>query len=186
MGLADEQLEVAQRAVLGLDARVVGDVVAVVLARRRVERQQPEGGDAEVGEVVELLGQAREVTRAVAVRVEERADVKLVDDGVLVPERVAHRAPARPGSIGRRHVGTDASGRCARRSCAGSRAWTERASTGQLARLDCTCQVDRTAPAYAALPDRRMSVTARPLAWHRPAHPTAAQQCPPAPRLDRG
>jgi hypothetical protein len=33
MGFAHEDLEVAQGAVLGLDACVVGDVVAVVLAR---------------------------------------------------------------------------------------------------------------------------------------------------------
>jgi hypothetical protein len=41
--------------------------------------------------VVELLGEAREVADPVAVAVEERLDVRLVDDGVLVPERVLRR-----------------------------------------------------------------------------------------------
>ena len=44
----EELLEVVERAVVRVDVGVVGDVVAVVLERRRVERQQPDGGDAEV------------------------------------------------------------------------------------------------------------------------------------------
>ena len=86
--LADELAHVAQRAVVGVDAEVVGDVVAVVLERRRIERQHPDRRDAEVAQVVELLGQALEVADAVAVAVAEGADVDLVDDRVLVPERI--------------------------------------------------------------------------------------------------
>ena len=88
--LGDEPLEVVQRAVARMDVLVVGDVVAVVAQRRRVERQQPERVDAELLQVVELLGQAGEVADAVVVAVEEGADVRLVDDGVLVPERIGH------------------------------------------------------------------------------------------------
>ena len=57
--LAEEALDVAQRAVVGVDARVVGDVVAVVAQRRGIERQQPERRDAEVLQVVELLASGR-------------------------------------------------------------------------------------------------------------------------------
>ena len=53
--LLDEALDVRQRAVVGMDVAVVGDVVAVVAPRRRIERQQPDRGDAEFGDVVELL-----------------------------------------------------------------------------------------------------------------------------------
>ena len=73
----------------GLMLAVVGDVVAVVAAGRGIERQQPQRGDAEVLQVVELLGQAGEVADAVVVAVGERLDVKLIDDRVLVPELVA-------------------------------------------------------------------------------------------------
>ena len=66
-------LKSSQRAVVGMDVGVVGDVVAVVAQRRGIERQQPERGDAEVLQVVELLGQAAEVADAVAVAVVERA-----------------------------------------------------------------------------------------------------------------
>ena len=70
-----------------MDALVVGDVVAVVAQRRGVEGQEPERVDAEPLQVVELLGQAGKVADAVVVAVEEGADVHLVDDRVLVPER---------------------------------------------------------------------------------------------------
>jgi hypothetical protein len=88
--LAHEGAEVRARAVVRMHVVVVGDVVAVVLERRRVERQQPERVDAEVLDVVELRGQSAEVADAVVVRVEERLDVQLIDDRVLVPERL-HR-----------------------------------------------------------------------------------------------
>src|SRR5439155_20469315 len=45
----------------------------------------PETVDAELGQVVEPLGQSGEVADAVAVAVHERLDVDLVEDGVLVP-----------------------------------------------------------------------------------------------------
>ena len=86
--------EVVERAVGRVDVGVVGDVVAVVAQRRRIERQQPEGGDAQVLQVVELLRQPAEVADAVAVAVEERADVQLVDDRVLVPQ-AGHRESGR-------------------------------------------------------------------------------------------
>ena len=69
-----------------VDAVEVGDVVAVVLARRGVERHQPQARDADAGEVVDALGQAREVAAAVGVGVQERLDVEAVEDGVLPPE----------------------------------------------------------------------------------------------------
>ena len=66
-GGADELDEVAQRAEPRVDAVVVGDVVAVVAIGGRVERHQPEAGDAETGEVVDAPGQPGEVAHAVAV-----------------------------------------------------------------------------------------------------------------------
>ena len=71
-----------------MDAAVVGDVIAVVTARRGVEGQQPDGGDAQLGDVVELLQQALEVADAVIVGIEEGLDVQLVDDSVFVPQGI--------------------------------------------------------------------------------------------------
>ena len=92
---ADERLEVAQRAVARMHVPIVGDVVAVVLQRRGEKGEQPEAGDPEALQVVELLRQPVKVAAAVVVRVEERFDVRLVDDGVLVPERIVLRGRRR-------------------------------------------------------------------------------------------
>ncbi len=88
VGLVQENLEVLDRAVGGMDAGVVGDVVAVVAPGGGIERQDPDRRHPQVAQVVELGGQPLEVAAAVAVRVEEGPHVDLVDDGVLVPERI--------------------------------------------------------------------------------------------------
>jgi hypothetical protein len=103
VGLVEEAAEVVQRAVVGVDACVVGDVVAAVAQGRRVERQEPQRGDTEVLEVAEALGEASEVTDAVAVRVLERAQVHLVDDRVLVPLGVAGERDRPPRALERSH-----------------------------------------------------------------------------------
>jgi hypothetical protein len=88
VGGIDKRLEVVERAVARMDVLVIGDVVAVVLERRGEERQDPQAGNPERLQIVELLGHALEVADAVVVAVEERFDVRLVDDGVLVPQRI--------------------------------------------------------------------------------------------------
>ena len=81
--------EIIQGAELRMHILVVGDVVAVVLERRRIERHQPDRVDAQVPDVFELGGEALEIADAVVVRIEERFDVDLIDDRVLVPKRVS-------------------------------------------------------------------------------------------------
>ncbi len=76
-----------------VDAAVVGDVVAEVAHRRGEDRRQPQRVDTEIGQVVELAGDAGEVADAVAVRIGERPRIDLVDDGVAPPRSVGHRTP---------------------------------------------------------------------------------------------
>jgi hypothetical protein len=90
----EENLEITQRSTVGMNGRVVGDVVAVITKWRGIEWQKPDRTDAKLMKIVELRGQAREVSDAVAVAIVKRADVELVDDGVLVPPR-----PTGPGSV---------------------------------------------------------------------------------------
>ena len=71
-----------------VDVAVVGNVVAVVAPGARIERQQPQRGDAEIAQIVEPLGEAGEIADAVAVAVLERLDVQLIDDRVLEPQPV--------------------------------------------------------------------------------------------------
>jgi hypothetical protein len=103
VGLLDEVAHVLDDAVVRVDLEIVGDVVAAVAQRRLVEGQQPDAVDAEPLQVVELLRQPAEVARAVAVAVEEAADVDLVEDRRLEPQRLglepvpglAHRTSTR-------------------------------------------------------------------------------------------
>src|SRR3954468_22420149 len=98
MRFFQESLEIAQSSVSRVDVRVIGDVVPVILPRRRAERQDPYGRHTQILQVIELLRQPREVAHAVARLIEKRADVDFVDDRVLVPkgivfqrERLRHR-----------------------------------------------------------------------------------------------
>jgi hypothetical protein len=54
-------LEIPEGAVVGVHSLVVGDIVATVLERGWVVRQEPDRRDAEVLEVVELLRQSGEI-----------------------------------------------------------------------------------------------------------------------------
>ena len=85
VALGQKAPEVAQRPVGGVDLAVVGDVVAVVAQRRRIEGKKPERRHSQPLQVVELLDQSLEVADAVPVGVAEGPHVELVDDGVLVP-----------------------------------------------------------------------------------------------------
>ncbi len=88
VGFGDKALGVGHGPVVRVHSLVLGNVIAVVAPRRRIERQQPDGVDAQLGDVVELGDQARKVADTVVVGVKERLDVDLIDDGVLVPQRV--------------------------------------------------------------------------------------------------
>jgi hypothetical protein len=84
-GLGDEEVDVVQRAEVRMDARVIRDVVAPVLVRRREGRVEPDPVDAEPLEIVELVDQPEKVAVAVPVRVGEAAWIDLVEDAVLPP-----------------------------------------------------------------------------------------------------
>ena len=58
-----EFLEIIQRPIARMHGDVVGDVVAIVLQRRREERQQPETGHAQALQVIQLFVQACESRR---------------------------------------------------------------------------------------------------------------------------
>ena len=81
----EEAAQVVQGAVVRMHVEIVGHVVAVVAARRRVVGQQPERVDAERYQIVQSREQAGEIADAVVVAVEERLDVDLVDHRFLVP-----------------------------------------------------------------------------------------------------
>ncbi|MNF64488.1 hypothetical protein D3C84_462210 [compost metagenome] len=86
--LGDETPGIGHGAVVAVYAAVLGDVITVVAPWRGIERQQPDGVDAQVGDVIELGDEAGKVANPVVVGVEIRFDVDLIDHRILVPERV--------------------------------------------------------------------------------------------------
>jgi hypothetical protein len=88
LGFLHEAPELLHGAEVGIDATVVRDIVAVVTPRRGIERQQPQGGNPELMQIIELLCEADEISDAVVIAVRERLDVQLIDDRVLEPELV--------------------------------------------------------------------------------------------------
>ncbi len=88
----DEVVEVGEGAEHGVDAAVVGNVVAGVGLGRGVERVQPDGVDAKVVDVRQAGADAGQVAHPVAVGVGEAADVDLVDHGAPPPRTVSHGA----------------------------------------------------------------------------------------------
>jgi hypothetical protein len=71
-----------------MHVRVIGNIITIVAPGRRRKREQPESGDAQVLQIVELLGESAEISHPVAIAVEKRADMQLIKDGVLEPERI--------------------------------------------------------------------------------------------------
>ena len=87
VGLGDQAVEVGEGAEQRVDVAVVGHVVAEIGHGRGVERRQPQGVDAQPGQVVEVAADPVEVADPVAGGVAERPRVDLVDDGGLPPAR---------------------------------------------------------------------------------------------------
>src|SRR5262245_44185168 len=71
-----------------MNTAVVRDVISIVSEGRWVHWQQPQAVNPEVPEVAELSGEALEIADTIPVAVSKRLDVQLVDDRILVPERL--------------------------------------------------------------------------------------------------
>ena len=63
----EKALEVVQRSIRWIYFRVVGNIVSVIAKRRREEGQQPDAGDSEVLQIIELRNEARKVPDAIVV-----------------------------------------------------------------------------------------------------------------------
>ncbi len=88
MGCVQEGLKILQRAVAGMDGEIVGDVVSIIPQRGSKKRQQPDAGNAEFLQVVQLAEQSLKVADAVVVGIFKCLDVQFVNNGVFKPERV--------------------------------------------------------------------------------------------------
>ena len=83
--LLQEDIEICQRAVLGCNAGVIGDVIAAIGLRRWEVRREPDGVHAKSVQIVESGGHTREIADAVTVAIGEAARRDLIEDARLPP-----------------------------------------------------------------------------------------------------
>ncbi|VUX29450.1 Uncharacterised protein [Bifidobacterium pseudocatenulatum] len=101
-------VHILQGAEQRIDILIIGNIVAVVVLRRPVDRAQPHHVHAEVGQIVKTAGDALQIADAVAVRVLEGTRIHLIHHRVG-PPRVRGRAVGthgvgKGGTIEIRHV----------------------------------------------------------------------------------
>src|SRR5665213_2646509 len=92
VGGVQDGLKILQRAVAGMHGHVVGNVVAVVAQWRGKKWKQPDACDAKLLQIIQLLQQSLEISDAIVVGVLKRLHMELVNDGVLIPERIERAA----------------------------------------------------------------------------------------------
>src|SRR5262249_41576868 len=90
---ARQSVEIAKRPEERIDIDIVGDVIAEVSHRRRVDRRQPDRVDPEPAQIIDALEDPTEVADTIAVAVLEGAGIDLIDDGRLPPGLIAHPRP---------------------------------------------------------------------------------------------
>ena len=83
VSFADQGAEIIEGAIVWMDAGVVTDCVAMI-GRTGLNGHQPQSIDPQILQVVELLGDARQIAGAIAIAVIEAAHEHLVDH-LLVP-----------------------------------------------------------------------------------------------------
>src|SRR5512132_1717804 len=84
-GLGDQAVEYAQVAEDRVDRGVVRDVISPVGVRGGCDGTQPDRIHPEPGKVIEMIDNALEIAVSITVRIGERTDVDLVDDGRTPP-----------------------------------------------------------------------------------------------------
>src|SRR5262249_26531328 len=85
MGGGHERVEIRQAAEDRIDGGEVRDVIAEIGHGRGIYGREPEGVDAEPGEIIEPPEDAREIADPVAIAVLKGARIDLIDDRALPP-----------------------------------------------------------------------------------------------------
>src|SRR4051794_29681522 len=91
MQFGSQAVEVIERAEERVHVGVVGDVVAEVFHRRRVDRREPDSVNAKPGQVFQPPQNTGQIAAAVAVRVLERERINLINDALLPPGKATSR-----------------------------------------------------------------------------------------------
>jgi hypothetical protein len=87
----EECFEIAQGAIIRVYAGVISNIVAIIPEWRGTKGKEPQGGNAEVLQVVEFFAKPLEIAYSVTVAVKKGSDVQFVDDCVLEPQGIINQ-----------------------------------------------------------------------------------------------
>src|SRR5579884_1286542 len=85
MGLLKQGVQVLQGPEERMHIGIVGNVIAKIGHRRRIDGREPDGVDAEPAQVIELAGDSRQISHAIAIAIEKTAGVDLINHPRLPP-----------------------------------------------------------------------------------------------------
>ena len=83
--LCKQTVKILHRTEIIHDIAVIGNIVAVVIIRRFVNRRQPDHVNSERLQVIQMCGDSIQITDAVTVAVREAAGINLINYGFLPP-----------------------------------------------------------------------------------------------------
>src|SRR5437867_5608826 len=83
--------EIVECAVIWINIKIIGNVIAIITQWRWIKRQEPNGSDAQLLQIIELLNQTAKIPNAVTVAIMKSLNMQLIDDRVLVPKRIGRR-----------------------------------------------------------------------------------------------
>ena len=84
-GFRDQIFHLGQRAEFSGDVLIIGDVIAVVVHWRFINRRQPDDIDTELLQIIEFADDTGQITHTIVIRIAEAAWVNLIHHGVVPP-----------------------------------------------------------------------------------------------------
>ena len=93
MRLGNQRVKIRQAAVFRVDVAVIGDIIAEILLRRRVERADPNRINPEIGNILKPRGNPRQIADAVGIGILKRTGIDLVNNGGFPPFEFSHNQP---------------------------------------------------------------------------------------------
>ena len=90
MGRTDKCLEVPQRPVTRMNIEVICYVIAIVPKGGRIKGKKPDRRRPKLLDIVELRRKTRKIAKPIPKTKKKTFDMKMIDDGVLVPERIVN------------------------------------------------------------------------------------------------
>ena len=88
--LVKQAINVGQGAEPWIDTAIVGNVIAEVRHRRRIDRGNPQSFYPKLQQIIEPRKNAREISDAVIVRILKRSRINLIDNPALPPGGFLH------------------------------------------------------------------------------------------------